>query len=115
MHELGVVFHVIKTVEEVAKENDITEIKSVTLQIGEVSTVIEQYLRKCWKWATEKKSELLIGTKLVVEVIPAVTYCEDCKNTYGTVEHGKICPHCKSPNTYLIQGKEFTIKEIEAR
>jgi len=115
MHELGVVFHVIKKVEEVAKENDITEINSVTLQIGEVSTVIEQYLRKCWKWATEKKSEILNGTELIVEVIPAVTYCEVCKETYGTVEHGKICPHCGSGNTYLLQGKEFFIKEIEAR
>ncbi len=115
MHELGVVFHVIKTVEEVARENDITEIKSVTLEIGEVSTVIEQYLRKCWKWATEKKSELLQGVELVVEVIPAVTYCEDCRQTYATVEHGKICPHCHSSKTYLLQGKEFLIKEIEAR
>ena len=115
MHELGVVFHVIKTVEEVARENEITEIKSVTLEIGEVSTVIEEYLRKCWKWATEKKSELLVGTELLVEVISAVTYCEDCGQTYGTVEHGKICPYCQSPNTYLIAGKEFNIKEIEAR
>ena len=115
MHELGVVFHVIKTVEEVARENEITEIKSVTLEIGEVSTVIEEYLRKCWKWATEKKSQLLKGTELLVETIAAVTYCEDCKQTYGTVEHGKICPHCGSESTYLIAGKEFNIKEIEAR
>lgn len=115
MHELGVVFHVIKKVEEVAAENNITEINSVTLQIGEVSTVIEQYLRKCWKWATEKKSELLIGTELIVEVIPAVSYCEGCHQTFETVKHGKICPNCQSPNTYLLQGKEFMIKEIEAR
>lgn len=115
MHELGVVFHVIKTVEEVAKENDITEIKSVTLEIGEVSTVIEDYLRKCWKWSVEKKSEMLKETELIVEILPAVTFCEDCKETYSTVEHGKTCPHCGSPNTYLIAGKEFNIKEIEAR
>lgn len=115
MHELGVVFHVIKNVEEVAKENDITEIKSVTLEIGEVSTVIEEYLRKCWKWSVEKKSELLKETELIVETIPAVTFCEDCNQTYATVEHGKTCPHCKSVNTYLIAGNEFNIKEIEAR
>ena len=36
MHELGVVFHVIKSVEEVAKENELTMINSVTLQIGQV-------------------------------------------------------------------------------
>lgn len=115
MHELGVVFHVIKKVEEVAKENDITEIKSVTLEIGEVSTVIEDYLRKCWKWSVERKSELLKETELIVEKITAITYCEDCENTYSTVEHGKICPHCSSSNTYLVRGNEFNIKEIKAR
>lgn len=115
MHELGVVFHVIKKVEEVAKENNITEINSVTLEIGEVSTVIEDYLRKCWKWSVEKKSELLKNTELIVEKIPAVTFCEECEKTYPTVEHGKICPHCGSANTYLLTGNEFNIKEIEAR
>ncbi len=115
MHELGVVFHVIKKVEEVARANDITEINSVTLEIGEVSTVIEDYLRKCWKWSVEKKSELLKDTDLIVEKIPAVTFCEDCEKTYSTVEYGKKCPHCNSVNTYLLQGNEFNIKEIEAR
>lgn len=115
MHELGVVFHVIKKVEEVAKENDLTEIRSVTLEIGEVSTVIEDYLRKCWRWSIEKKSEFLKETELIVEKIPAITYCEDCENTYSTIEYGKTCPYCGSSETYLVQGNEFSIKEIEAR
>lgn len=115
MHELGVVFHVIKKVEEVAKENDITEVHSVTLEIGEVSTVIEEYLRKCWKWSVEKKSELLKDTELIIEKIEAVTFCEDCEKTYATVEFGKKCPYCSSGNTYLLRGNEFQIKEIEAR
>ena len=51
MHELGVVFQVIKMVEEVCEENDLTEISSVTLELGEVSTVIEKYLYDVWKWA----------------------------------------------------------------
>lgn len=44
MHELGVVFHVIKTVEEAAKENRLTEIEAVTLQIGEVSGVVRKQM-----------------------------------------------------------------------
>lgn len=114
MHELGVVFHVIKTVENLAKENDLTEIKSVTLEVGEVSTVIEDYLRKCWKWSVEKKSAMMQNTELLVEKIPAITFCEECQQNYGTVEHGKKCPHCGSERTYLLQGNEFNIKEIEA-
>ena len=40
MHELGVAFRVIDTVKDVARENDLTQIHSVTLELGEVSTVI---------------------------------------------------------------------------
>lgn len=115
MHELGVVFHVIKMVENVCAENDLTEVSSVTLELGEVSTVIESYLRDVWKWACLKRSEHMKEAELVVETIPAITYCEDCGERYGTVEHGKICPKCGSGHTFLLQGNEFNIKEIEAR
>ena len=114
MHELGVVFQVIRTVEDVARENSLTKIKSVTLEVGEVSTVIESYLRNCWGWAMKKQGELLCDAGLIVEVIPAVTYCGDCKKTYCTTEYGKTCPYCGSGHTWLAQGNEFHIKEIEA-
>lgn len=114
MHELGVVFHIVKSVKRIAEENMLSEIAAVTVEVGEVSTVIPSYLTDCWKWATDKEESLLKGAELVIETIPGVTYCEDCKQTYGTVEHGKICPYCQSEHTYLIQGNEFNIKEIEA-
>lgn len=112
MHELGVVFHIMDSLEKVAEENEVTQINKVVLELGEVSTVIESYLQSCWKWAAEKR-ELFKGTELIVEPIPAITFCEGCSQTYPTVEHGKICPHCGSPETYLVQGNEFNIKEIE--
>ena len=28
--------------------------------------------------------------------VPAVTVCNTCGKTYGTVEHGRICPYCHS-------------------
>ena len=99
MHELGVTFHIMDHLEKVAAENKVTHVRKVTLELGEVSTVIESYLQNCWTWAAKKR--------------PLFTYCEDCKQTYPTVEHGKICPHCGSEHTYLLQGNEFNIKEIE--
>lgn len=41
MHELGIVFHIIRTAEDVARQNDVTRIRRVTLQLGEVSGVKE--------------------------------------------------------------------------
>lgn len=113
MHELGIVFHVIKTVEEVAQEQKLSKVSKVVLEVGEVSTVIPEYLEDCWKWAC-KRSELMKESELVHEKIEAITYCENCKKTYETVKYAKVCPYCNSENTYLIQGNEVQIKEIEA-
>lgn len=112
MHELGVVFHIMDSLEKVAAENGAEGISKVVLELGEVSTVIEPYLQNCWKWAA-KKRELFADARLVVETLAAVTYCGGCGNTYPTVAHGKVCPHCNSPDTWLLQGNEFNIKEIE--
>ena len=111
MHELGVVFHIADKVEKIAKENEATKVRSVTLEIGEVSTVIPEYLVDVWNWNC-KKSELLEGCELTWERIHAVTYCEDCEKTYDTVPQGRICPHCGSEHTYLLTGNEVNIKEI---
>jgi hydrogenase nickel incorporation protein HypA/HybF len=112
MHELGVVFHCIKEINEIAAENKVKHINRVTVQIGEVSTVIPYYFEDCWNWAV-KKETVLKDAKLVVEIIPAVTHCEHCNQNYPTVQHGKTCPHCGSGDTYLLTGNEILIKEIE--
>jgi len=111
MHELGVVFHIIDDVTEVGLDNGLTEIRSVTVKLGTVSTVIPEYLTNCWKWAV-KRTELLKEAELIIEPIEAVTFCEDCKNEYDTVKYGKTCPHCGSGHTYLLRGNEFMIEEI---
>lgn len=112
MHELGIVFSIMDSLEEVARENDVGSIHSVTLQVGEVSAVIPYYLTDCWDWA-KKKREILAGCEMKVEVLPAVSYCVDCGKDYPTVEYGKSCPQCGSSNTYLKTGNEINIKEVE--
>ena len=112
MHELGVVFHIADSVEKIAAENEAEHIRKVVLEIGEVSTVIPEYLADVWKWNC-KRNEMLPDCELVIERIPAVTFCQDCEKNYPTVEFGKICPNCGSENTYLITGNEVNIKEIE--
>ena len=111
MHELGIVTHVAKTIDQLAEENHLTKISSVTLQVGEVSGIMTDYFTDCWNWF-KKKHQILKDSELILETIPAVTYCEDCRETYETVKYGIICPHCGSEHTYLVQGNETVIKEI---
>ena len=65
MHELGVVFYVVKDVKQVAEENAVEKIASVTLQIGEVTGIIHEYLVDCWNWA-RKKEPVMEEAELVI-------------------------------------------------
>lgn len=112
MHELGVVFYIADKVEKTAIENGAAHVHKVALEIGEVSTVIPDYLIDVWKWNC-KRNEMFTDCLLTVETIPAVTFCTNCESNYSTVKYGKTCPHCGSEDTYLIAGNEFVIKEIE--
>ena len=114
MHELGIVFHVIDMVEKAASENQAASVASVTLELGEVSGVIPHELSSCWNWAV-KKTERMREAALVIETIPAVTFCEGFGQTYPTVPQGKTCPHCGSGETWLRQGNEIQLKEIAIR
>ena len=58
MHELGIVFHVIKSVEKIGEENGLTNVSSVTLELGEVSGAIPHELESCWNWAVKKTPPL---------------------------------------------------------
>ena len=113
MHEMGIVIHLAKTLDDLAEEHHITRIGSVTLSVGEVSGIVNDLFIDAWEYF-KKKHPILSDSELRMEVIPAVTHCDGCGEDYETVAHGKICPHCGSKETWLIQGNECIIKEIEA-
>ena len=112
MHELGIVFYIIRDVKEAAREHGVEHVQTVVMNIGEVSTVIPDYLTDCWRWAADKE-DLLRGCTLRCNIIPAVTLCHACSREYPTVQYGRKCPICGSEDTVLLRGNEVEIKEIE--
>ena len=113
MHELGIVFTIIKEIEDVCDQNDVKQVNKVVLEIGEVSTVVPKYLIDVWKWAVYNRSKYMHGCELQIDRIEAITFCNSCQNTYNTLEYGKKCPYCQSEDTYLLKGNEVNIKQIE--
>ena len=114
MHELGTIYYVIDTVEQLMVENQLTKVASITLEVGEVSGIVPSFLQDFWEYA-RKKTEHFQETELKIEELKAVTYCQDCSKTYPTMVYKKICPYCGSGNTFLVTGNEYNIKEIEAQ
>ncbi len=114
MHEMGIILHLARTLDDTAREEKLTKIESVTLQVGEVSGIMTDLFLDCWQYFREKHP-MLSQCELVLETIPAVTWCDSCKRTYGTVQYGRECPYCHSGETWLLRGNECIIKEITAQ
>ena len=112
MHELGIVFYIIRDVKQAAEENHVQHVSAVVMDIGEVSTIVPEHLTDCWRWAADKE-DMLKGCELKINILPAVTWCDDCHKEYPTVQYGKTCPYCHSEKTWLLRGNEVEIKEIE--
>ena len=112
MHEMGIILHLAKSLEEEAREQQIEKILRVTLQVGEVSGIMTDYFTDCWNYF-RKRHPVLEEAELVLETIPAVTFCGSCEKTYPTVRYGRECPYCHSGETWLLRGNECIIKEIE--
>ncbi len=113
MHELGVVMEVVKAVEKVAAEQRLTEIETLVLQIGELSSMIPRYVEACFPVAAD--GTILENTKLVIEILPGNGLCKDCNKVFNLLQSKQLCPHCGGCRWELLGGREFYIKEIVAR
>lgn len=110
MHEVGVVRQVIRTVEDFAKENNITKIEEIVLDIGELSLIIPKYIEDLFDITVE--GSILEGAKLIMNVIPGMAECDECDEIFNVIEHEGYCPKCGSFEKQILTGTDFTIKEI---
>ena len=113
MHEMGIILHLAKTLDETCEEQHLRRIGRVVLEVGEVSGIMTDYFVDCWNYF-RKKHPVLEASELELITTPAVTWCDSCKRTYPTVQYGRECPYCHSGETWLLTGNECIIKEIEA-
>ena len=74
MHELGIVLNVIDRVEEIAKENKVKKVTKLTLEIGEVSSIVPSYFSDCFEWA-KKKTDYMKDTELEMIILEGLSYC----------------------------------------
>lgn len=110
MHELGILSEVVSRVEAVAKAHGSPRVEAIVLQVGEIATVIPQFLEECFPAAVYKTS--LESARLELEIIPASGRCNTCEKVFSPMETKGTCPHCESTDFELLSGREFLIKEI---
>lgn len=113
MHELGLVYQVVKTIDEVVAEQGLTEVSEINLAVGEMTDVVPRFIEEAWKSA--KHTTSYPNAVMNVEVIEGRARCNDCGFECKVREIEFECPSCNSTNLSVIAGREFEIKNIVAK
>lgn len=110
MHELGLLSAMVKTIEGIAREEELERVEKIVLQVGELSGVVPAYLESCYPAAVYKT--FMEDTALELEIIPGIARCGCCSREFNAVAEDLRCPDCGGVQLTALSGTELMIKEI---
>lgn len=110
MHEISLVRNIFKTLED-EYPGELDKIRGIHLTVGILSNVQPILMQNAFDAVLEEEPNYK-KTSLLVEVLPALIYCEDCKiNT--EVKNNKFVCTCGKPSRNIVQGQELLISKVE--
>ena len=111
MHEMSYITKMVSLAMEVAKENNASKIKSITIQIGKTSGVLPYYMHKYIPAAA--KGTMLEDAELICEEVTVKALCEECsREYYPDKSNGYLCPNCGGRKARIVEGKGVVLKNV---
>lgn len=111
MHEMGIADAVLKTVDRISQQEEAAWVRSVTVEVGDLSGVVPRFLANCWEAVAAGTA--YARTQLLLHPVPATARCEDCGQVFVVDTAQLRCPGCRSDKLTPLSGTELTIAQIE--
>jgi hydrogenase nickel incorporation protein HypA/HybF len=111
MHEMSLAEGVLQLIEDAAKRDSFTRVKTVWLEIGQLAAVEPDALRFCFDAVTH--GSLAAGAQLKILDIPGTGQCLKCGASIAMSESLCACPHCDSHQVQVTGGTQMRVKELE--
>jgi len=112
MHELSIAVSMVERIIEEAESRGGLLVEAVHLKLGVLSGVDKDALAFSYEIACE--GTFLVGSKLVIDVVPLLIYCETCALESSPASIQEIaCPHCHTPSRKIIHGRELEVAALE--
>ena len=111
MHELSIAMSIVELAEEESVRRNV-QVKAVQLKLGALSGVVKEALLSCYEMACEGTT--LLGSRLLVEDVPVLIFCPNCKapRQISSVQLF-CCSECSGPASAVVQGKELEVVALE--
>lgn len=111
MHEMSLADGVLKMIEDSARANSFSRVKTVWLEIGELAGVEVEAMRFCFD--AVMKGTLADGARLDIVVIQGQGQCLACGQTVPIQLRYDPCPLCGGYPVEPTGGMEMRVKELE--
>lgn len=112
MHELSIAISMIDRIIEESESRNGLDVEVVHLKLGVFSGVDKNALLFSYELACEGTQ--LEGSRLVIETIPLVMYCDFCQtNRIPPSVYELCCPECRMPGQTIISGREIEVASLE--
>ncbi|MBW1942332.1 MAG: hydrogenase maturation nickel metallochaperone HypA [Deltaproteobacteria bacterium] len=111
MHEMSIVQSLIDIIKEEMEKNNARTLRSVRLNIGQMSAVVPDALSFCFEVITTGTE--LEGARLDMDVIPLEGVCRKCEDKFHIEDYAFACPACGSTEIEVIGGQDLSIVEME--
>jgi hydrogenase nickel incorporation protein HypA/HybF len=112
MHEMSLTEGVVRILEEQAATHGFSTVKTVWLEIGELSQVDPDSMLFCFS-AVAKGSAVARDAVLEVVRVPGAAICLSCVETVAVANRFDPCPQCGAFGLQITAGGEMKIKELE--
>jgi hydrogenase nickel incorporation protein HypA/HybF len=110
MHEAGIAESILGIAKDVARENGLTRITGITIQIGQFAGIEADALDFAFQVMT--KDTAVDGIELVIEKTPLLLRCKKCDGEYSGAPDNLACPNCGAEDFMILQGREMVVKFI---
>ena len=111
MHEMSLAEGVLQVIEDSARSNGFTQVKTVWLEIGELSGVEVEAMRFCFDAVV--KGTLAEGARLEIMATEGQGRCLTCGQTVHIQLRYDPCPLCGGYPVEPTGGLEMKVKELE--
>ena len=112
MHELSIALSIVEGVEEEMARLGPARIAAVLLKLGPLSGVVKDALLFSYSVACE--GTLLAGSKLEIEEVPIVLYCQACRREQPAISMQCLCcAVCDTPSADIRAGSELEVFALE--
>jgi len=113
MHELGILNSMIHTLEKTVRDEGLTSVDKIVIEVGELSGIVPDYLMKCWPAARYKT--FMENTELEMTVVPGIVRCRGCGRVFNAVYSDLVCPDCGGQDLEILEGNDMIIQELVCR